>query len=78
MKVAVDLAESLCDFPQECMKVDRESSYKATYGAASLEEALKMEFENGAYVLPEAMKGEMLLVLLIKFFIYFQLSIEIC
>ncbi|KAG8181471.1 hypothetical protein JTE90_016559 [Oedothorax gibbosus] len=57
LKVAVELAQSLCDFPQECLRVDRESSYKATFGSSSLEEALKMEYQNGVNALPEAVKG---------------------
>lgn len=55
---AINLANSLCKFPQECLKADRLSAYHSTYNAQSLEEALKFESENSAPVLAkESVKG---------------------
>ncbi|KFM62575.1 Enoyl-CoA hydratase, mitochondrial, partial [Stegodyphus mimosarum] len=48
---AINLANSLCKFPQECLRADRYSAYHAAYNSPSLEEALKFEFQNSAPVL---------------------------
>ncbi|XP_032797272.2 mevalonyl-coenzyme A hydratase sidH [Daphnia magna] len=48
---AVNLADSLKRFPQECLQADRRSAYYATYSATSLEDALKYEFDNGVPIL---------------------------
>jgi len=47
---AVNLAQTLCKFPQECLRADRRSAYYATYDAKSHEDALDFEFENGVKV----------------------------
>lgn len=44
---AIKIAKQLVNFPQECMNRDRESAYYAAYGAKSLEDALRFEFDNG-------------------------------
>ncbi|KAM3421697.1 hypothetical protein BST61_g2082 [Cercospora zeina] len=44
---AVKLAESLLEFPQWCMNLDRKSAYFSAYDAGSLDEALKYEYESG-------------------------------
>lgn len=55
---AINLASSLCKFPQECLRADRLSAYHSTYNSSSLEEALKFESENSAHVLAkESVKG---------------------
>lgn len=55
---AYNLANSLVKFPQECMRVDRDSAYYAAYEATSEEDALKFEFENGKHVIvEESIKG---------------------
>lgn len=58
---AYNLANSLVKFPQECMRVDRDSAYYAAYEATSEEDALKFEFENGKHVIvEESIKGKIL------------------
>jgi enoyl-CoA hydratase/carnithine racemase len=55
---AINLANSLCKFPQECLRADRLSAYHSAYNSQSLEEALKFEFENAEPVLSkESIKG---------------------
>lgn len=55
---AISLANSLCKFPQECLRADRLSAYHSTYDSSSLEEALKFEYANSAHVLTkESVKG---------------------
>ena len=48
---ALGIAETLVQFPQACMNVDRTSCYYATYGAKSFEDALSYEFDNGIKVI---------------------------
>lgn len=50
---AVNLANSLCKFPQKCLKADRHSTYHSLFKAESLKEALQFEFENAKHVLSE-------------------------
>ncbi|KAF8789684.1 Mevalonyl-coenzyme A hydratase sidH like protein [Argiope bruennichi] len=45
---AINLANSLCKFPQESLRTDRLSAYRSTYDMHSLDEALKLEFENAS------------------------------
>jgi len=55
---AVSLARSLLQFPQGCMNVDRASCYYAAYGADSLTDALKYEYEHGLDIVrAEGSKG---------------------
>ena len=44
---ALELAKQLVNFPQACMRADRDSCYNACYNAGSLEEALGFEFSGG-------------------------------
>lgn len=44
---AVNLAQSLVKFPQECLRSDRLSTLNATYSSSSLEDALRFEHECG-------------------------------
>lgn len=68
---AINLANSLCKFPQECLRADRLSAYHSTYNAQSLEEALKFESENSASVLAkESVKG------IYNFSIFFVVSVN--
>ncbi|KAF3202680.1 hypothetical protein TWF106_000353 [Orbilia oligospora] len=53
LEEAERIAEQLLGFPQECMNVDRRSTYNAAYDAKSFREALKFEFENGVKVISE-------------------------
>ncbi|XP_071548556.1 enoyl-CoA hydratase EchA19-like [Panulirus ornatus] len=48
---AVNLAQSLVKFPQECMLADRASALHATFSARSLQNALQFEHENGIPVI---------------------------
>jgi len=48
---AVDLAQSIMEFPQECMNRDRESAYYAAYSAQSFEDAVRNELEKGITVI---------------------------
>jgi hypothetical protein len=56
---AVELAESLLQFPQECMRKDRASALYATYSATSLQNAFDYELNEGIVVLNEAQKSMM-------------------
>ncbi|KAK6502593.1 hypothetical protein TWF506_003173 [Arthrobotrys conoides] len=53
LEEAEKIANQLLSFPQECMNVDRRSTYNAAYNAGSFEEAMKFEFENGVRVISE-------------------------
>ena len=55
---AVKLAESLCQFPQKCMRADRVSAYHASYDAKSFKDAYDFELEKGLpIVMEESVKG---------------------
>ena len=55
---AVKLAQSLCKFPQKCMRADRISAYNSIYNAISKDEAFKFEYENGIGVIQkESVQG---------------------
>jgi enoyl-CoA hydratase/carnithine racemase len=52
------LARELMRFPERCMNVDRGSCYYSAYGAGSMEDALRREFEMGSKVLTtESVRG---------------------
>ncbi|WAR16969.1 HPCD-like protein [Mya arenaria] len=53
LAVALQLAHSLLRYPQRCMNLDRQSAYYAAYNAASMEDALQYEFDNGIQVVQE-------------------------
>ncbi|EWC47776.1 hypothetical protein DRE_02976 [Drechslerella stenobrocha 248] len=50
---AEKIARQLLAFPNECMNKDRTSCYHAAYDAASFDDALRYEFENGVKVISE-------------------------
>lgn len=55
---ATRLAESLLEFPQACMNVDRASCYYTAYNASSFEDALRNEYETGVKVIcKESVQG---------------------
>ncbi|KAF2675843.1 ClpP/crotonase [Lentithecium fluviatile CBS 122367] len=51
LEEAMKIAESLLRFPRLCINKDRESCYYSAYGASSMEDALRHEFEGGMEVL---------------------------
>ena len=52
LEVAVALCKQICDFPQECLKVDKSSLYYSAYDAKSMEDALEQEYCEGVKVIP--------------------------
>jgi enoyl-CoA hydratase/carnithine racemase len=55
---ATKLAQTLCSFPQECMRRDRESAYNSVFNATSMADAFTFEFNNGKQVLSsESVQG---------------------
>ncbi|GBN74194.1 putative enoyl-CoA hydratase, mitochondrial [Araneus ventricosus] len=55
---AINLANCLCKFPQESLRTDRMSAYRSTYDLHSLEEALRLEYENACSIITsESIKG---------------------
>lgn len=55
---AEKMARLLLTFPQDCMNRDRMSCYHATYEAASFQDALRYEYDNGVKVISsESVKG---------------------
>ncbi|PSN33805.1 hypothetical protein C0J52_19371 [Blattella germanica] len=55
---AINLANSLVKFPQECLRADRFSTYNAAFNAKSFDEAVDFEFNNGIpVVLKESTEG---------------------
>jgi len=51
LEEAMALARSLLQFPQGCMRADRDSAYYAAYNARSFEDAMQNEFTQGSKVL---------------------------
>ncbi|GFQ89270.1 probable enoyl-CoA hydratase, mitochondrial [Trichonephila clavata] len=54
---AINLANSLCKFPQECLRADRFSAYHSSYNSQSLEESLRFEYQNASHVLTKESKS---------------------
>ncbi|GAP86781.1 putative enoyl- hydratase [Rosellinia necatrix] len=55
---ATALARSLLAFPQACLNADRDGCYYAAYDAASFEDALRREFDEGVKVIAaESVQG---------------------
>jgi len=48
---AIQLANSIAKFPQECMNKDRMSAYNSVYSSSSFEDAVRYEMENGMQVI---------------------------
>jgi len=53
---SIELARSIAQFPQQCMRADRMSAYGA-FNHTNMRSALKVELSRGALVLPDASKG---------------------
>lgn len=55
---ATKLAQTISNFPQECLLRDRQSAFNSCFDAASLEEAFKFEYNNGlAVIAKESVAG---------------------
>ncbi|KAJ7196960.1 putative enoyl-CoA hydratase echA8 [Mycena pura] len=50
LEEALRIARRLVQFPQVCMRADRRSAYYAVFESASLEDALRFEFQGGKEV----------------------------
>ncbi|XP_067108041.1 enoyl-CoA hydratase EchA19 isoform X1 [Osmerus mordax] len=58
LQAAMELAEQISSFPQQCMRADRSSALHSVYAAASLSAAMQYEAQQGAPVLrAEAVAG---------------------
>uniref|UniRef100_A0A8C4T496 Zgc:101569 n=1 Tax=Erpetoichthys calabaricus TaxID=27687 RepID=A0A8C4T496_ERPCA len=58
LECALDLAERISCFPQECLRADRSSAYHSVFDAPSFTEAMQFEFDNAKHVLlSEAIAG---------------------
>lgn len=58
LEEATKIAESLLNFPQACMNVDRANCYYSVYNATSFEDALRNEFDTGRKVITkESVQG---------------------
>jgi enoyl-CoA hydratase len=56
---AISLAEKLCKFPQQCLRVDRNSalSHALSCSGENREAALSREYRNGVAVIQESVGG---------------------
>lgn len=55
---ATKIAQTLSNFPQECMRRDRESAFYSCFNATSLDDAFKFEYDNAkAVIKSESVKG---------------------
>ncbi|XP_066482653.1 enoyl-CoA hydratase EchA19-like isoform X2 [Tiliqua scincoides] len=55
---AIELAEQISAFPQQCMQGDRNSAYHSAFDASSFTEAMQFEFDTGVQViLKESVPG---------------------
>lgn len=58
LEAAIELANEILQHPQECMRVDRQSAYFATYDSGGCyQTAFDYELVNGLPVLDEARRG---------------------
>lgn len=58
---AVNIASVIAKFPQQCLKVDKQNAYHATYDAADFESASDHELDYGTKVLAtESVDGNLL------------------
>jgi len=53
---ATKLAQSLCNFPQQCMRRDRESAFNSCFNAPTLKEAFSFEWNNAKHVVDKESK----------------------
>ncbi|XP_029005014.1 enoyl-CoA hydratase EchA19 [Betta splendens] len=51
LQAAVELAEQISAFPQQCLRADRSSAFYSCYDAPSFTQALQREFDGGAPVI---------------------------
>lgn len=51
LEEALRIAENLLQFPQMCLRVDRENCYYSAYNATSFEDALAREFDRGSKII---------------------------
>nr|XP_056710946.1 enoyl-CoA hydratase EchA19-like [Euleptes europaea] len=51
LRHAVELAEQISAFPQQCMRGDRNSAYHSAFDASSFTEAMQFEFDTGLEVI---------------------------
>lgn len=51
LQVAIELAEQISSFPQQCLRADRASAYYAAFDAASFTEAMQYEMDHGLPVI---------------------------
>ncbi|XP_062985837.1 enoyl-CoA hydratase EchA19-like isoform X2 [Elgaria multicarinata webbii] len=55
---AIELAEQISAFPQQCMRADRNSAYYGAFDTSSLTEAMQFEYDTGLRViLKESIPG---------------------
>ncbi|XP_063063256.1 enoyl-CoA hydratase EchA19 [Engraulis encrasicolus] len=47
LQVAMELAEQISSFPQQCLRADRDSAYHAAFDSASFSEAMQYETDRG-------------------------------
>ena len=57
LEEALELANQIAAFPQECLQVDRRSAYYSTYRKQTFVGALAYEHRNGVKVLEKAAEG---------------------
>ncbi|XP_013419889.1 uncharacterized protein LOC106180450 isoform X3 [Lingula anatina] len=58
LEAAIDLAQQIAGYPQECMIADRQSAHHATFDAKRFFDAVQFEYYNGSGVINhEAIKG---------------------
>ncbi|XP_066578208.1 enoyl-CoA hydratase EchA19 [Amia ocellicauda] len=50
LQCALDLAEQISAFPQECLRADRASAYHSQFDAPSFTQAMQFEFEHSQHV----------------------------
>ena len=48
---AIQLANNIAKFPQECLNKDRMSAYNSIYDAKSFDDAVQYEMKNGKEVI---------------------------
>ncbi|XP_053169312.1 enoyl-CoA hydratase EchA19-like isoform X2 [Hemicordylus capensis] len=51
LRHAIELAEQISAFPQQCMRGDRSSAHYSAFDASSFTEAMQFEFDTGVQVL---------------------------
>ncbi|KAF3703452.1 putative enoyl-CoA hydratase, mitochondrial [Channa argus] len=58
LQAALELAQQISSFPQQCLRADRSSAFYSCYGAPSFTQAMQYEFDHGVPVIQsEAVSG---------------------